>query len=873
MFGTLHFDILLLCCVAAVGHAVKSRPIDYVDPFIGSGGFGFGAGSAAPGPQWPWGAVRLSPDTDSEIYLPFQHCGGFAYDDTHISAFSHTRLVGAGVPDLGNFGLMLTRGANGTSCWTRECYHAPYNASAATARVGYYSTLLPDRGALVELATPGTLAGLTQFTVTNAGSNSTELLFDVCHNAMPDVASACKLAALSNFTQIASQLRGSSSYESFFTGYIRMAGSLSQRSPQGGLDMWMHVRVLVQSGSGSALSSPQMYAWENGTAVPATARQTSSGSLGAWLHIPAQQDVSSLIITVHTGLSYISPAHAVANLYEQAAAGGHWATIPEAEQAVAQATSNVLDRVAVELPSNTQHVDEVLTKLYTALYRASLSPTKYTESGNVYQGMDGAAHSIQPGRDYLSDMSLWDTHRTHAPLLNLLAPDVARDAVESLLAQAAASDGTIPRWPLATVRTGCMIGAHGTVVVADSMLKLVPGVFSNSSAACSVALTTIEAQISAQFAQLGYIPQDQDSTAVSKTLAVAMDAGIALQWAARTGIAAPPLLSSVAVAYQRVWNSSTQLMCPRYSDGQGECPALPELPYPIPTGYTEGNAWQWAWATAANITAGARLYDNTSVYIARLQELMSGSVAWTQSIGNVLPNPYYWAGNEPDIMFPWLFNVAGWQASKNTQFWTRWLAQQGAYSTAPDGLPGNDDYGTLSAWLVWASLGLYPIAGTSSYAIGSPIISAANITLPTPLRSMLPGNGNAPVVQLIVHNASAVTFSAQSPAKQFSVAQWTEVMRQVWTKGTEQQFAEALQAEDVHTSMHSVQFSVLQAAAERMGAFSDEASGYVMPSILSGNAFVRAASIGGVPLSKPFITHEQLLGNVLEIWMTDQPEV
>ena len=66
------------------------------------------------------------------------------------------------------------------------------------------------------------------------------------------------------------------------------------------------------------------------------------------------------------------------------------------------------------------------------------------------------------------------------------------------------------------------------------------------------------------------------------------------------------------------------------------------------------------------------------------------------------------AGNEPDILAPWQFGFAG--TPNNTQYWTRWLLQH-EYSSAPDGLPGNDDYGTMSAWQVWAYIGLYPVAG------------------------------------------------------------------------------------------------------------------------------------------------------------------
>jgi hypothetical protein len=82
-----------------------------------------------------------------------------------------------------------------------------------------------------------------------------------------------------------------------------------------------------------------------------------------------------------------------------------------------------------------------------------------------------------------------------------------------------------------------------------------------------------------------------------------------------------------------------------------------------------------------------------------------------------MPDVGYWAGNEPDILAPWLFVFGG--CPHHTQYWTRWLVEH-KYSSKPDGIPGNDDYGTMSAWLVFATLGLYPLSGAPFYIIGSP---------------------------------------------------------------------------------------------------------------------------------------------------------
>jgi len=87
---------------------------------------------------------------------------------------------------------------------------------------------------------------------------------------------------------------------------------------------------------------------------------------------------------------------------------------------------------------------------------------------------------------------------------------------------------------------------------------------------------------------------------------------------------------------------------------------------------------------------------------------------------NVLPNPYYWAGNEPDILAPWLFNFAG--APQYTQKFTREQIYK-RFTTAASGLPGNDDYGTMSAWFIFAAVGFYPVSATDNYVLGSPLFS------------------------------------------------------------------------------------------------------------------------------------------------------
>jgi putative alpha-1,2-mannosidase len=89
-----------------------------------------------------------------------------------------------------------------------------------------------------------------------------------------------------------------------------------------------------------------------------------------------------------------------------------------------------------------------------------------------------------------------------------------------------------------------------------------------------------------------------------------------------------------------------------------------------------------------------------------------------------LPNPYYWPGNEHDLFSVWLFPSAN--RSDLTERYSRMIIDTW-YGVGGNGLPGNDDYATMSAWLIFASLGFYPLPSTPSYILGSPYVHYARI--------------------------------------------------------------------------------------------------------------------------------------------------
>ena len=136
--------------------------------------------------------------------------------------------------------------------------------------------------------------------------------------------------------------------------------------------------------------------------------------------------------------------------------------------------------------------------------------------------------------------------------------------------------------------------------------------------------------------------------------------------------------------------------------------------------YVEGNAWHYRWGAPFDVE-GMIAVQNDGDKSAFVDEFES---YWAQVYveeDDLLPDDWYWHGNEPDLHYAYLASIAGdWKASAAP---IRWVMAN-RYADDPVGLDGNDDGGTLSAWYLFSAIGLYPIAGTDAYAVGSPIFSA-----------------------------------------------------------------------------------------------------------------------------------------------------
>jgi len=137
-------------------------------------------------------------------------------------------------------------------------------------------------------------------------------------------------------------------------------------------------------------------------------------------------------------------------------------------------------------------------------------------------------------------------------------------------------------------------------------------------------------------------------------------------------------------------------------------------------GFVEGNAAQYTWMVPFDFAGLVSRLGGNAATVARLDDFFSQS--------NAGPNrPYAWIGNEPSLVAPWVYDFAG--APDKTRAVVERLRRT-EFRPTPDGLPGNDDGGTLSAWYVLAALGLNPaVPGVAGFATASPLFTEADIHL------------------------------------------------------------------------------------------------------------------------------------------------
>ncbi|MGI4875665.1 MAG: GH92 family glycosyl hydrolase [Janthinobacterium lividum] len=701
---------LLLSAVALA--QTKSSPatsenlVQYAHPLVGTAKMGH----TYPGATVPFGAVQLSPDTDTISYEQngkynpdvYQYCAGYQYKDPTIVGFSHTHFSGTGHSDLGDFLVMPTTGPlqlnPGTADKPLGGYRSAYSHATEVAEPAYYKVRLADHDILAEL-TATTRVGIHQYTFPAA---------DQSHIILDLMAGIYNYPGKNTWTFVRVE------NDSLVTGYRQTNGWGRTRTVYFALSF---SRPFKQYGSRN-YDSKQAYRGFWGRFD----QQHNWPDLAGHqlrLHFDFGATTAGEQIKLKLALSPVSTAGALANLRAEAP-GWDFAAYKRQGQ---QQWQQELSKITIASP---RRVDK--ENFYTAMYHAFTGTTIYQDTDGQYRGLDQNTHTASNFTNYTT-FSLWDTYRALHPLFNLVQPQRNADMVQSMLAHYDQSaEHMLPVWSHYANENWCMIGYHAVPVVCDAIV-LGNAPFDQQKALDACVTTARQRWYDGLglYMDTGYVPEDKSGASVSKTLEYAFDDYCIAQAAQKLGrqdIAQE--FGRRAANWQNVYDARSGFMRPRLADGSFR-PKFDVLTTSDPA-YIEGNAWNYSLYVPQDPAALIAKMGGNARFVPHLDSLFTMQLpdkffAETEDItrDGIIGN--YVHGNEPAHHAAYLYNWTNQPAK--TQARVRMILSK-MYHPGPDGLGGNDDCGQMSAWYIFSALGFYPVAPASGeYALGSPAVYGA----------------------------------------------------------------------------------------------------------------------------------------------------
>ena len=692
---------LFLLSVAVMGLATscqqkpESQPladeVQYVDPFIGTGFHGH----TFPGATRPYAMVQLSPDTH---IMGWDASSGYHYDDHQIYGFSHTHLSGTGIGDLGDILLLPFSGGDSIKPV------ATFKKETEKATPGYYAVRLENLGVNVELTSTDRV-GFHRYTFDNPKDR--RVMLDLGHVLQPNWGH--KL--VSNDYQLVN--------DSTVEGTYKTQG-------------WAHFHSVSYR---VTFSEPmtKIYQYIDG--------KMRSDSLFLKLH--SDKDLkfhyrfkeSDKPLLVKVALSPVDVEGAEKNM--EAELPG-W-DFDQVRAESADIWNKALNKIQIETN------DPVIRKnFYTALYHTMIAPFAYQDVDGRYLGMDKKVHTAAAGYTNYTAFSLWDTFRALHPLMTIINPSLASDMGNALVQ--GYMEGTIlPKWPLASSYTGCMVGYPAVSVLADLVAKdLAKGdlsLWAEAGARSSV----YRADLAEKFKgtreldlitrhvyykdKFGFVPADSIPESVSWGLEMAYYDWCIAQIAAKAGNdTLAKAYQEKASYYKRYLDPETKLMRGVMADGSFRTPFNPRYSSHMKSDYTEGNAFQWSFFVPHDMDNFIAEIGGKKELETRLDTLFttSSQIDGAEASGDITGLIGQYAhGNEPSHHMAYLYNWtdAPWKGAERLDFIMR-----NFYTNQPDGIIGNEDCGQMSAWYVLSALGFYQVCpGIPVYAIGRPMVDKATI--------------------------------------------------------------------------------------------------------------------------------------------------
>lgn len=669
--------VFIIICLyfSIINVFAKELKQDFVNPFIGTSN----SGNTHPGALVPWGMVSVCPQNVDLLNSNVNFASSYIFGGERFYGFTHTNLSGVGCPDKGS--IILTPMSYSALLESRNNGHRAENE---IAKVGYYSVQLNDIGVRAE-ATATQRTGISRFTF-NEGKG--KIVLNLCRS-LSSVRGAW-IKCINDSTIVGYKTDGN------FCGWGNH------------YDTYFALRFS---------SKPEKLSlYKNGVLIPD--RYAEANDLGFEAMF---SNLHNEQIEVNVGISYVSGENALENLILEAGNRTF-------DQLLCQAQDQWEAQLSIVNVEGSSVDDKV--KFYTAMYHMLIHPNVISDVNGEYPLMGkrkGVGRNPYPR---YSVFSLWDTYRNLHPLMCLLFPEQQLDMVRSMV-DMYKENGWLPKWELNSTETHVMVGDPALPVIADTYMRGLKNF--DVYAAYEAMLKHSDVGVGdnfirpalKQYIKYGYIPQD-DKEAVWGSVATSLEYYIA-DWSVAK--MAKMLGDSInyekyykrSLNYNKLFDEQYQLLRPKFKDGSWLEPFDPvtvegEQDW-IPSGgpgFVEGNAWQYTWMVPHDVKGLIRRYESEKQYVTKLQECFDKG--------------YFELWNEPDMAYPYLFNyVKGeeWRTQKEVK-----NCINKYFHTGSGGIPGNDDCGTMSAWLIYSMIGLYSVCpADEAYALTIPSFDKVTIKL------------------------------------------------------------------------------------------------------------------------------------------------
>lgn len=682
----------------------------WVNPFVGTTAYG----ATNPGAVVPNGLMSVVPfnvmgngalkddgtpltryDKDSRWWsTPYDYRNGF------FTGYAHVALSGVGCPDLGS---LLTIATAGDLEPDYTKYGSEYTAEHAAP--GYYSNRLTRYDILTEVtATPRTSA--ERYTFAGGTGN---ILLNLGEGLTNESGATVRRVS-------ATEIEGS-----------KLMGTFCY-NPQKVFNIYFVLRVSkAPSRSGYWKMQPVMQGIEaewtpdNGTYKIYTeyGREIAGDDIGYFFSYddlaPGEQ------IEVRMGVSFVSTANARENL-EREQAG---MTFDAMRDSAREAWNRDLGRIRVS-----GGTDADRTVFYTALYHTLIHPSVLNDVNGEYPLMESYGDGrVADGHNRYTVFSLWDTYRNVHQLLTLVYPERQTDMIRSMT-DMSREWGWLPKWELFGRETFTMEGDPAIPVIVDSYRKGLRDFDIDAAyAAMKRSATTPGARNPMRpdidpYLERGYVPlgvhvsDNSGDNSVSHALEYYV-ADAALAWLAeeRGDTVFARELRDRARGYRQYYSEESGTLRPLNNDGTFLTPFSPrqgENFEPVP-GFHEGSAWNYTFFVPHDVDGLIDLNGGPGKFVSKLQ--------------TVFDDGLFDPTNEPDMAYPYLFSrVTGeeWRTQRTVH---DLLAEY--FTDEPDGIPGNDDTGAMSAWALMSMLGFYPdCPGEPYYTLTSPVFDDIEIDTP-----------------------------------------------------------------------------------------------------------------------------------------------